>query len=106
MHHVGTIVKSSAILNREFHGQCSCGTAGYFTTRDEAAQYLTNHGQKLLALGPTNTFELVDNSEKPEAKPALPTAHVGGMGTLPASHAAGPPPPPPPPPSATEPPKN
>jgi hypothetical protein len=98
MDHIGTITKTTKFPRREFHGECSCGTAGDFATKDEAASYLTGHGNKVVALGPVNTFELVDNSDKPEAKPAPPrTPHIGGVGTMPPAHAAPPPAPPPPP---------
>jgi hypothetical protein len=98
MHHIGTITKSTRHATREFHGECSCGTAGDFTTKESAASYLQFHFGKQ---GGIDTHELVDNSDKPEAKPVLPTTHVGGVGELPATH-AGPPAPPPAPPSASE----
>jgi len=96
MNHVGTITKTS---NKAlpFHAQCSCGPAGDFSAKETAVAFLQSHFAKL---GGVNTFELVDNSDKP----VLPSAHIGGIGVMPASHAAAPassgPPPPPPPPDA------
>jgi hypothetical protein len=95
MHHVGTITKSTKFPNREFHGECSCGTAGDFTTKEEASGYLNSHGAKVTALGPANTFKLVDDSAKPEVFPGLPTTHA------PSATAAKSPVPPPPPPAPT-----
>jgi hypothetical protein len=102
VNHIATITKSSKFPSREFHGQCSCGTAGDFATKDEAAGFLSSHGSKKVAESAVATFELVDNSDKPEVKPVLPSTHVAGVGSMPASHAKSPvpPPPPPPPPSA------
>jgi len=84
MNHVGTITKTTAVAKREFHAQCSCGTAGDFAAKEGAIGYLQGHFGKLRGIA---TSELVDNTVVKSA-PA-------------ASHAApassGPPPPPPPP---------
>ena len=96
MEHVGTITKSSRFPNREFHGECSCGTAGDFTTKEDASNYLTSHGGKVTALGPTNTFKLVDDSAKPEVFPNLPTPHAPSAAAAASatSKVVAPPPPP------------
>jgi hypothetical protein len=91
MHHVGTVTKSSRVANREFHGECSCGTAGDFATKEAAISYLSVHGGTVTGLGPTNTFELVDDSAKPEVFPALPTTHVTGATQKTKSPVASPP---------------
>jgi hypothetical protein len=87
MHHIGTITKTSKV--RPFHAQCSCGPAGDFPIVEEAANYLQSHFAKLAGM---STFELVDDSDKPEVEvlpaPAIPGAHIGGIGYMPASHAA------------------
>jgi hypothetical protein len=88
MHHIGTVTKSSRLPALPFHAQCSCGTAGSFFEAEQARQYLRNHGLKVQAEGVTNTFALVDNSDKPEEKAALPKPHVAGVGNMPTSHAA------------------
>jgi hypothetical protein len=93
MEHVGTVTKSSKVANREFHGECSCGTGGDFKTKEDAIIYLSNHGGKVTALGATNTFKIVDDSAKPEVFPTLPTPHA------PSAAAAKSPVPPPPPPA-------
>jgi hypothetical protein len=107
MNHIATITKSSKLLNLPFHAQCSCGTAGTFPERAQAITYLTGHGQNVKSLSPANSFELIDNSDKPEGKAVLPQTHVAGVGNMPTSHSAlgadvpqvvtGPPAPPPPP---------
>jgi hypothetical protein len=94
MHHVGTLTKSSRFLPREFHAQCSCGTAGEFITKGEAEAYLQRHFAKQ---GGIATFELVDATKKPEVQP--PAAPVGGMG--PTAKVASPPAPPAPPSAKT-----
>jgi|SRR5882757_4428739 len=99
--HVGTVTKSSKLPDLPFHAQCSCGTAGTFGNKEDALQYLRNHGFNVKALSAFNTFELVDNSDKP----VLPKTHIGGIGNMPASHAvqsveSTKPPAPPAPPSA------
>jgi hypothetical protein len=83
VHHVGTITKSSRNPNLPFHAQCSCGPAGDFSAKESAVAYLQAHFAKLAGV---STHELVDNSDKREAKPVLSQAA-----------AAAPPPPPPPP---------
>jgi hypothetical protein len=88
MHHIGTVTKSSRLPELPFHAQCSCGTAGSFFEAEQARQYLRNHGLKVQAEGVTNTFALVDNSDKPEEKAVLPKPHVAGVGNMPTSHAA------------------
>ena len=94
MEHVGTVTKTSKVANREFHGECSCGTAGDFKTKEDAIIYLSDHGGKVTALGAINTFKLVDNSDKPEVLPTLPATHAPS-----AAVAAKSPVPPPPPPA-------
>jgi hypothetical protein len=94
MHHIGTITKTD--LMRPFHAQCSCGTAGDFFEEDTARSYLQEHFAKQ---GGISTSELKESIQKP----VVPTPHIGGVGTMPQSHAAaGPPPPPPPPPSSKD----
>ena len=116
MNHVAIVTKSSRLANLPFHAQCSCGTAGTFPEKDQAILYLQGHGQNVKALNVANTFELIDNSDKPEETAVLPKPHVAGVGSMPSSHAAlgesvpaglaaahpGPPPAPPAPPSADE----
>jgi len=97
MHHIGTITKSSN-KSLPFHAQCSCGPAGDFSAKESGIAYLQSHFAKLAGI---STFELVDNSDKPQSAPVLPNTHIGGIGTMPATHAtqpasAAPPPPPPP----------
>jgi hypothetical protein len=87
-HHVGTVSKSSRLPNLPFHAQCSCGTAGTFPEAEQALQYLRNHGLNVKAAGPQNSFELVDNSDKPEVIPGRPGTHIPGVGNMPATHAA------------------
>ena len=104
MEHVGTVTKTSKVANREFHGECSCGTAGDFKTKEDAIIYLSNHGGKVTALGAINTFKLVDNSDKSEVLPTLPTTHAPSAAV--AAKSPVPPPPPPTPLTAkSEPPK-
>ncbi len=70
MRHVGTVAKENRIANKEFRAQCSCGTAGYFATKEEAVNYLKAHGAKQAGV---STFELVDATDtapKAAAKPA------------------------------------
>lgn len=86
--HVGTVTKSSRLPDLPFHAQCSCGTAGTFPEAEQALQYLRNHGLNVKAQGVTNTFELVDNSDKPELQSGKPSTHVAGVGNMPTSHAA------------------
>jgi hypothetical protein len=69
MHHVGTITRSARVANREFRAQCSCGTAGNFSTRDVAAGYLQMHFGKQ---GGVSSSELVDNSDQLEAEAPVP----------------------------------
>ena len=87
MHHIGTITKTTNV--REFHAQCSCGPAGDFATKEDAAGYLQYHLGKQ---GGVSTCELVDKSDEPavEVVPvaAIPGAHIGGIGYMPPSHAA------------------
>jgi len=109
MEHVGTVTKTSKVANREFHGECSCGTAGDFKTKEDAIIYLSDHGGKVTALGAINTFKLVDNSDKPEVLPTLPATHAPSAAVAAKSPVPPPPPPPPMPATATakapEPPK-
>jgi hypothetical protein len=95
MHHTGTISKTDSM--RPFHAQCSCGTAGDFYEEDAARSYLQSHFGKQ---GGISTSELKEGIKKP----VLPTSHIGGLGTMPQSHAAAsiPPAPPPPPESKKE----
>jgi hypothetical protein len=86
--HIGTVTKSSRLPDLPFHAQCSCGTAGTFPEKESALQYLRNHGLQQQALGPANSFKLVDDSDKPEVVPGRPSTHVGGIGNMPVSHAA------------------
>lgn len=86
-HHIGTVTKSSRLPDLPFHAQCSCGTAGSFPEAEQALQYLRNHGLNVRAQGVTNSFKLVDNSNKPEVQPGRPSAHVPGVGHMPTSHA-------------------
>jgi hypothetical protein len=72
LHHVGTITKTSKV--REFHAECSCGTAGDFATKEDAASYLQGHFGK--QLGGIATVELVDKSDEPEVEPVLPLTHA------------------------------
>ena len=88
MHHIGTVTKSSRLPNLPFHAQCSCGTAGSFPEKEHALQYMRGHGTNVVANNPANTFELVDNSDRPEVLPNRPTTHVAGVGNMPSSHAA------------------
>jgi hypothetical protein len=88
MHHVGTITKTSK--TRPFHAQCVCGPSGDFASLQEATGYLQAHFAKL---GGISTSELVDHSDKTveeQPVPPLPLPHIGGIGTLPASHATQP----------------
>lgn len=74
MHHIGTITKTSK--SREFHAQCSCGPAGDFPTKEEAASYLQGHFAKQ---GGVSTAELVDNSDQLQVEtPVLPMTHATG----------------------------
>lgn len=86
--HIGTVTKSSRLPDLPFHAQCSCGTAGTFPEKEQALQYLRNHGLNVQASGVTNTFKLVDDSDKPEVVPGRPLAHIPGVGNAPTSHAA------------------
>lgn len=88
MHHVGTVTQSSRLPNLPFHAQCSCGTAGTFPEKEQALQYMRGHGQNVKANSLVNTFELVDDSDKPEVVPGKPSPHVPGVGNMPTSHAA------------------
>jgi hypothetical protein len=107
-HHIATVTRSSRLPNLLFHAQCDCGTAGTFGEKFQALEYMRLHEQNVKGGNAANTFKLVDDSDKPESKPALPSTHVLGVGSMPASHAAvqpGPvgsskPPAPPAPPSA------
>ena len=109
MNHVATITKTSRLPALPFHVQCSCGTAGTFGDVQSALAYANNHGMNVKSAGGVNTFELVDNSNKPESKVPLPSSNVG-VGPMPTSHAplqekeapkvSSAPPPPPPPPDA------
>jgi hypothetical protein len=88
MHHIGTITKTTNV--RPFHAQCSCGPAGDFAVREDAAGYLQYHFGKQ---GGVSTTELVDKSEEPPVEvvpvPGVPGgAHIGGIGVMPALHAA------------------
>lgn len=85
MRHVGTVTKSSKFAGREFVAQCSCGTAGAFALKQEAIDHLQQHFGKLSGI---ETSELIDATDQPEAKPVL-TTHIGGVGTMPETHAAG-----------------
>jgi len=87
-HHVGTVTKSSRLPDLPFHAQCSCGSAGTFPEKEQAVQYLRNHGLNIKAQGVTNTFELVDKANEPEVEPNKPSTHLPGVGNMPPSHAA------------------
>jgi hypothetical protein len=88
MDHVGVVTKSSRLPNLPFHAQCSCGTAGTFPEKEQALNYLRSHGLNVTAQNLANTFKLVDNSDKPEVILGRPSAHVGGVGNMPTTHAA------------------
>jgi hypothetical protein len=88
MLHTGTVTKTSRLPELPFHAQCSCGTAGSFMDKEQALNYLRSHGTNVVAQGVTNTFNLVDDSDKPEVFPGRPSTHVGGVGNTPVSHAA------------------
>jgi len=88
MDHVGTVTKSSRLANLPFHAQCSCGTAGSFPEKEQALQYLRGHGHNVQSNNPANTFNLVDDSDKPEVFPNKPSTHIPGVGNMPTSHAA------------------
>ena len=90
-HHIGVVTKTDNRL--PFHAQCTCGVAGDFQEKAQAESYLQVHFSKL---GGISTFEM----GQPPAPKKL--AHVGGVGVMPQSHAAGPPPPPPAPPNVTK----
>ena len=88
---------------RPYHAQCSCGTAGDFADKSAAVAYIEKHFQKLGGVAETSLkVDAPDDAKvaakavaaKPPVKP-----HIGGIGTMPPSHAAAitsvsPPPPP------------
>jgi hypothetical protein len=102
--HKATVTLGDAI-NRPYHAQCSCATAGDFAGRDAAITYIVAHFAKLGGI--TETYLVIDapDEAKAVAPPASDPKHVPGIGVMPSSHAPGPasaPPPPPAPPSAKD----
>lgn len=104
MRHVGVITKSAKFEQLPFDGHCSCMTGGHFKTVEGAKAYLQMHFGNLPEI---DTFELIDDSSKPEVASASPvskpfvndvTLSAEAAKAKPEEAAGKPAPPPPPPP--------
>jgi hypothetical protein len=71
MRHVGVITKTTKFTALPIDAHCSCATGGHFKDVDSAKAYLSLHASRL---GTADTFELVDNVDKPEPEPVSPVS--------------------------------
>jgi hypothetical protein len=88
-------------INRPYHAQCSCGTAGDFADKDSAAIYVAKHFASLGGIAEAS-LEVTKETGAPTPAPAQDEKHVPGIGVMPASHAPGPSVVPSPPPASEE----